>query len=150
MNKDRQSHRQPGDSGNSPLPHQPWLLAARLILVKLALVMFLLFWPPRYDSPAAAGRASRPLLTVVPEEKEPTLKNDDALQSGRPVRPPRRSRRLGRRRPLRGPLRQSRGRHRGRKRLVPLMTVCAVSTLIAVFSVIVAIMTWHPGGWQQL
>jgi len=30
------------------------------------------------------------------------------------------------------------------------MTVCAVSTLIALLSVIVAITTWHPGGWPQL
>lgn len=106
---------------NPEVTQQPRLLAARLTLVKLVLVMFLMFWPPRYDSPAAAGRASRPLPPVAAEEKELTLKDDDPWQSGRAGRPPRRSRRqrrLGHRHPLPRPLRHSRRRHRGLRRLV--------------------------------
>ena len=151
--KDRQSHREPGDSGNSPPPRRPWLLGARLTLVKLVLVWFLMFWPPRYDSPAAARRASQPRPAAAAAEKELTLKDDDPWQSGQGGRPPRRSRRrrLGHRHPLPGPLRRSRGRHRGHGRLVhSLMTVCAVSTIIILLAVIVAISTWHPGGWPPL
>ena len=80
--KDRQSHREPGDSGNSPPPRRPWLLGARLTLVKLVLVWFLMFWPPRYDSPAAARRAGQPRPAAAAAEKELTLKDDDPWQSG--------------------------------------------------------------------
>jgi hypothetical protein len=130
-----QSHGQPGDSVNPPPPHRPRLLAARLALVKLALVWFLLFWPPRYDSPAAAGQASRPLPAAGPAEKEFTLKDDGAGPRGRPDGSPR----------------QNRRRHRGRGRLVhSLITVCAVSTIIALLAVVIPIATWHPGGWSPL
>lgn len=127
-----QSH---GDSVNPPPPHRPRLLAARLALVKLVLVWFLLCWPPRYDSPAAAGQASRPLPTMEAQEKEFTLKDDGAAQRGRPDGSPR----------------QSRRRHRGRGRLVhSLVTVCAVSTIIALLAVVIPIATRHPGGWSPL
>jgi hypothetical protein len=136
MDKDGlQSHGQLGDSVNPPPLHRPRLLAARLALVKLVLVWFLLFWPPRYDSPAAAGQASRPLPAMGAQEKEFTLKDDDPGQRRRPDGPPR----------------QSRRRHRGRGRLVhSLITVCAVSTIIAFLAIVIPIATWHPGGWSPL
>jgi hypothetical protein len=136
MDKDGlQSHGQLGDSVNPPPLRRPRLLAARLALVKLVLVWFLLFWPPRYDFPAAAGQASRPLSAVGPEEKEFTLKDDGAGQRGRQD----------------GSVRQSRRRHRGRGRLVhSLIRVCAVSTIIALLAIVIPIAIWHPGGWSPL
>ena len=101
-------------------------------MAKVAFLLFLLFWKPRYSSLTAAKRASRQPSTVVKEE-EIALKDSDARHSGRMSRPPRRTRR--------------------RRRLMhSLMTVCAVSTLIILLAVIAApaIMTWHPGGWVQL
>ena len=132
-----QSSGKPDGPVNPPPPRQPWLLGVRVAIVNLALLFFLVSWPPRHDSPAAAGRASwpRPAAAAAAAEKELTLKDDDARQSGRAGRPPR----------------QSRRRHRHRRRLAhSLMTLCAVSTLILLISVIVAISTWHPGGWPPL
>ena len=115
MNEDElQSHGQPSDSVNPPPAHRPPLLEARLVLVKLVLVWFLMFWPPdpRRQPGGAVGRCR----AGEAEEKESTLKGDDAKQRGRPD----------------GLLRQSRRRHRGRGRLVhSLMTVCTLSTIIA-------------------
>jgi hypothetical protein len=168
-----QSH-QPGDSVNSPHRHwllsvrlalgQRWLLVmfvmfllrhlplrVRLTLVKAVHVMFLLLWRPRYDSLAAARRASGSLPTAGQDE-EFTLKDEGACQSGqvgRPLRPSRRRRRLGRRHLLPRPLRRSKRRRRpGRRRPVYfLATAGAMSTLIVLLSVVVMIVTWHPGGW---
>lgn len=130
MNDDGlQSHGQPSDSVNPPPAHPPRLLAARLALAKLVLVWFLMFWLP---SLTAAGR---PLRATGAEEKESTLKGDDAKQRGRPD----------------ALLRQSRRRHRGRGLLVhSLMTVCAVSTIIILLALVIPIATWHPGGWSPL
>ena len=129
-----QGHGHPGGSVNPPPPHRPRLLAARLALVKLVLVWFLLFWPPGYDSPAAARQAARP-LPAAEAERESTLKDDDAGRRGQPD----------------GPLRPSRRRHRGRGRLVhSLMTTGAVSTIIALLAVVIAIAASHPGGWPPL
>jgi hypothetical protein len=130
-----QGHGHPGGSVNPPPPHRPRLLAARLALVKLVLVWFLLFWPPGYDSPAAARQAARPLSAAGAEERESTLKDNDAGRRGRPD----------------GPLRPSRRRHRGRGRLVhSLITAGAVSTIIVLLAVVIAIATAHPGGWPPL
>ena len=113
-------------------------LVIRLIVVKAALVVFLLFWPPRYDSLTAAKQASRLLPAAAAKDKESTPNDNDAWQSGRAGRP----------------LRQPRRRRRqGRRHLVhALMTLCAVSTLLVLLSVAAsqAIMTWHLGGWPQL
>lgn len=107
-------------------------MAVRLVPVNLAFLMFLLFWKPRYGSLAAAQRASRPLSTVMGEEKV-MLKDDAARYNGRTARPPRRNR-------------------RHRRLVYSLTTVCAVSTLIILLSVIASptIMAWQPGGWIQL
>ena len=110
---------------------RPRGIAVRLVPVNLAFLMFLLFWKPRYGSLAAAKRASRSPSTVMGEEKV-MLKDDAARHNGRTARPPRRTR-------------------RHRRLVYSLMTVCAVSTLIILLSVISSptITAWHPGGWLQ-
>lgn len=118
---------QPGDSAK-PLPmRRPRLLAARLALVKLALVWYLVVRPP---SLRAGGQSSRPQSATGAEGKESAVKGNAAKRHGR---------------------RSGTRSYHGRRRLAhSLVRVCAASTAILFLLMVLAAMAWHPGGWPPL